>query len=428
MRKWLLFVSLRRQLRQLGHDQSATFAILTALFMPVLIGALGFGTEVTLWLTKHRSVQAAADSSAVSAATAYYSTRDGGGVSVQAEAVAAAYGYVQGTNGVTVTVNRPPLSGKYTGSSTAVEVIVQEPQGRLFSALWLSDQQQIAARAVAFGTGGLGCVLALHPTAATAVKTQGTAQVALSGCSLYDNSASSNCALQAGGSGGITALSVEVVGNVCGESNITTTDGVHTGQDPAADPYASKQFPPITGSCIGNSSGNTYHSNVTLSPGRYCNGFSVNAGANVTLGPGIYYMDRGSFSINGGAALSGNGVTIVFTSSTGSDYATAAINGGANINITAPDTGPTAGISFFGDRNMPTGTTFKFNGGATQVIGGAIYLPQGEVLFAGGASTTTGCTQLVGSTIKFTGDSNFALDCSGVGTGAIGTATAKLVE
>jgi hypothetical protein len=50
------------------------------------------------------------------------------------------------------------------------------------------------------------------------------------------------------------------------------------------------------------------------------------------------------------------------------------------------------------------------------------------VSFAGGADTTTGCTKLIGNTIKFTGNTNFALDCSGLGTKAIGATIARLVR
>ena len=326
--------------RQFRRDHSGTFAILTAILLPVLLGATGLGAEVTLWLSKHRSLQATADSSAVSAATAYYLTRDSSGVEIQAASVAASYGYTKDANGVALTVNRPPLSGKYTSLQTAVEVIIQEPQPRLLSALWLSGEQQIAARAVAYGTGGLGCVVSLHPSVNGATTTQGSSKTMLKGCSLYDNSNNPNCALQVGGSASITALSVNVVGNACGQEKITTTDGIVTGSDPTDDPYADREFSPMSGPCVGSPSGNSYQNTVTLSPGRYCKGFSLNAGANVTLNPGVYYMDRGSFSINGGATLTGNGVTIVFTSSTGNQYADATINGGATVNITAPTTGP----------------------------------------------------------------------------------------
>jgi hypothetical protein len=73
------------------------------------------------------------------------------------------------------------------------------------------------------------------------------------------------------------------------------------------------------------------------------------------LDPGIYYLDQGSFTVNGGATITGTGVTLVFTSSTGSNYATANINGGATVSLTAPTSGPLAGIAFYGDPNMPVG-------------------------------------------------------------------------
>ncbi len=423
--KGKLIIPLALLLRRFRRDQSGAFVIITALVMPVLIGTVGLGTEVALWLNKHRTLQSAADSSAVSAATAYFlnNTAD---VPVQAKAVSASYGFTNGLYGVTVAVNRPPQSGSYTTQLGAVEVIVQQPQIRLFSALWTSDALPISARAVAVSTNsGLGCVLSLHPTAAAATKTQGGAQVVLSGCSLYDNSADANGALTVGGSGHITALSVEVVGGISGPSNLTTTQGVHTGQPPASDPYASTSIPSFSG-CTQNNFHTT--GTVTINPGVYCNGFRLNGGANVTMNPGIYYMDRGSFAINGGTTLTGNGVTIIFTSSTGNNYATASINGGATVNLTAPTTGPTAGIALFGDRNMPNDRAFSFSGGSTQVIDGAIYVPKGDVSFAGGSSTSTGCTQLIARTITFSDNSKFALNCSGKGTKPLGSVTAKLVE
>ena len=46
---------------------------------------------------------------------------------------------------------------------------------------------------------------------------------------------------------------------------------------------------------------------MTINPGVYCNGISVHAGATLTLNPGIYYLDQGSLSVNGGATLTGVG-------------------------------------------------------------------------------------------------------------------------
>ena len=130
----------------------------------------------------------------------------------------------------------------------------------------------------------------------------------------------------------------------------------------------------------------------------------------------------------GGATLQGTGVTIIFTSSTGSNYADATINGGATLAITAPTTGPTAGIAMFGDRSMPTGTTFKFNGGDSQVIGGAVYVPKGTLQYAGGNNANTNCTQVIADTVTFVGNSLLKINCGGSGTRPIGTSVSSLVE
>src|SRR5262249_8079765 len=154
------------------------------------------------------------------------------------------------------------------------------------------------------------------------------------------------------------------------------TSGIYTGAGATGDPYSSVPDPSFSGCYQHNFSS---HSTVTIDQGVYCGGIQLNAGANVKMNPGTYYLDGGNLQVNVSATLSGNGVTLVFTSSSGANYATATINGGATINLTAPTTGAYAGIVMFGDRNMPLDTTFKFNGGATQSLNGAIYMPKGAV-------------------------------------------------
>jgi hypothetical protein len=82
----------------------------------------------------------------------------------------------------------------------------------------------------------------------------------------------------------------------------------------------------------------------------------------------------------------------------------------------------------FGDRNMPLGTVFKFDGGSGQGFGGALYFPKGAIEYAGGASTNTNCTQVIGDTVNFVGNSTLSINCAGFGTKPIGTLTASLVE
>ena len=91
-------------------------------------------------------------------------------------------------------------------------------------------------------------------------------------------------------------------------------------------------------------------------------------------------------------------------------------------------TGPLAGIVIFGDRNTPQGTLYRFTGGTNQAFNGAVYLPEGQINYSGGATGANGCNQVIGDTVNFVGNTNLAVNCSGVGTTPVGTLTAKLVE
>jgi Flp pilus assembly protein TadG len=259
---------------------------------------------------------------------------------------------------------------------------------------------------------GLGCVLSLDPHASGATTGQGSTTVNLNGCSLYDDSDNAT-ALVAGGSAKISALSVGVVGGISGAQNIAATQGIKTGGGPVPDPYANDSYPSFSSCSQQNYTGKTVE---TINPGVYCGGMKFNAGANVTLNPGIYYLDGGGFAVDGGATVSGNGVTLVFTKKNSNNWGTATVNGNATVTLTPPKSGPTAGIVVFGDRNIPLGTTFKFNGGASQYLAGAIYVPTGAITFAGGIGASNSCTQIIGNTVTFVGNSSLAVDCSSYNT------------
>jgi hypothetical protein len=406
------------------RDESGNYLTMMSVLTPLLLGFAGLATDVGLWLFAHQNMQAASDSGAVSAATAY-TVSTGSDLTIQASAVTSYYGLANGSNGVTVTVNRPPSSGAHQGSSNAIEVIVQQPQNRFLSVLWGSSQVNAQARSVALAAGGLACVLALDGTAAGAITAQGNTNVALNACSLFSNSNSAT-SITDGGSATVSAYSVGSVGGISGAASMSTTLGVTTGDAPLPDPYANTNFPSFSGCDAHNFTAKT---TVTINPGVYCGGIALNANANVTLNPGTYYLDQGSLSVNGGAVLTGDGVTLVFTSSKGNNYATATINGGATVNLSAPTSGPLAGIIMFGDRAMPLGNSFKLNGGSNQSFSGAVYLPQGATEYAGGASTSIPtCTQLISDTVTFTGNSNFAINCGSQGTKPVGSMTARLIE
>jgi hypothetical protein len=162
----------------------------------------------------------------------------------------------------------------------------------------------------------------------------------------------------------------------------------------------------------------------------FCNGLSLVGAASLTLGPGIYVVDRGSFSMAGTSTLMATGgVTIILTSSTGSGYATASVAGGTTLSVTAPCTGPTAGLAFFQDRNAPSSGSNSFAGESTQNIDGALYIPHQTISYSGSSGGSGAvCTQLVGFKLKFSGNSTFNNNCAAMCTAAIGSSGSQLVE
>jgi Flp pilus assembly protein TadG len=407
-------------LQRFRRDQSGSYMIVAALTMPVLVGTAGLGTEVGWWLYTHKNMQSAADSAAVSAATA------GSNLNAEADTVTALYGFTNGSKNVTVTVNQPPSTGNYTSSPQAVEVLISQPQPRLLSALFGSDPVPIKARAVALSNAGTGCVLALDPTASSAVKVSGANQLNLVNCNLYSDSNASP-SLDVSGSATVSANQVGVVGDISGASDITAANGIRTGMRPIADPYANVSPPPEPSCSNAKITVNSNGKNTSLSPGCYSGSITVNAGATLNLSPGIYYLDGANLSVAGNATITGTGVTLVFTGS-GSSWGTASIGSNAIVNLTAPTSGATQGIVIYGDRNMPVGTAFNLTGGGTQNFGGAIYLPKANLSFSGGNGTSTSCTKVIADTITFTGSSNLQVNCAALGTATIGITTAQLVE
>ncbi|MES5486802.1 pilus assembly protein TadG-related protein [Bradyrhizobium sp. INPA03-11B] len=405
-------------LKRFARDRSGSYAIIIALLMPVLVGTAGLGTEVAWWFYKHKNMMSAADSAAVSAATA------GTNLVTEANAVTTFYGYVNGIGNVTVTVNQPPTSGSFTSSTQAVEVIIRQPQARLLSALFGSGAVPVTARAVALGNVGTGCVLALDPTANPAVTVKGNTQLNLINCNLYDDSNGSS-ALNVSGAATISAAMVGVVGGVSGTSAITATNGIRTGIRAIGDPYANVT-PSMPTWCDYSNKFNV-KGTTTLSPASYCGDISVAAGATLTFNPGIYYFNGANLSVAGNATITGTGVTLVFTGSSG-NWGTATIGSNANVSLTAPTSGTTAGIAIYGDRRMPVGSSFNLTGGGTQNLQGAVYLPKGALSFSGGNGTSTTCTQIIADTISIVGNSSVQVNCAAMGGNAIGTATAQLVE
>jgi hypothetical protein len=137
----------------------------------------------------------------------------------------------------------------------------------------------------------------------------------------------------------------------------------------------------------------------------------------VDLKPGTYFLS-GDMKINANAKITGTGVTIVMLGSS-----SVTMNGNATVQLSAPTTGVTSGILFWGDRANTATVSNKFNGTASLTdptlnssLTGALYFPTQEVNYLGNFSQPGGtCMQVVAKTIQWSGNTNVKADCTSAG-------------
>ena len=406
------------------------------MMLPVLLGISALSVDVGLWYKSRRDYQTAVDSAAIGAAWQRLKGK-GDSITETARADAARNGLTVGGS-VVMTVNNPPAAGAYAGRGDAVEVIVTLPQNALLSSVLLSGDATHSARAVAVvDVQGSACVFALDTMAPSAVKIWGSTQVEAIGCVIGANSNASS-SIDIGGSSSLKADSLWTVGGV----NMGSSASVSLARPPTTDawalvdPYEGLIIPPLAGCAANNKSVNGVE---PLDPGVYCNGLSFGAQADATLKPGVYYIDKGDFTVHGGAKIRcdcpnpTDGVTIVLTSSgSASDIGTATINGGADVVLKAP-TGADAvfkGLLFFQDPRAPTDGVNKLNGGSAMMLTGAVYFPKQQIQFNGdNNSSANTCTQIIGRTVEFTGNSKiYNNGCAEAGIEPIAVKGIRLVE
>jgi hypothetical protein len=338
-------------------------------------------------------------------------------------------GFAHGQASTTVIVNYPPISGRLAGDTRAVETVVTRSVPTFFLGLVGQNGATVRARAVSLVGAGTACIFALNKHLSGAMTISGGV-VADSSCDALVAS-DSPTAFDMNGSSTLNMGNHSRVGTVGGwtPAHPNVWDTIDNRQvDPAhtidrGDPLAHVVAPTPSGAPPVSVNPTRVQPNQTiaLSPGVYCGGLEILGTA--TLSPGTYILAGGGLTTHAQSVLSGTGVTIYNTSSTGwgcpgfRDYGDITINGGAMLNISAPTSGPLAGMAFFQDRAATSTSVQKLIGGADMIIDGAIYFPNSPMEFAGNSSNS-GYTFLIADTVKISGSSNLKNNTSTIPDGS----------
>ncbi|SPE38328.1 conserved exported hypothetical protein [Candidatus Sulfopaludibacter sp. SbA6] len=400
------------------------FVLITAILAMVpLLAFLGLAVDVGYLEYQKARMQTAADAAALGGVQELRMNGSSTVVSA-AKADSALNGFTDGANSVTVTVHNPPATGYYTSDSTAMEVNISQSIPTFFMELVGTSSITVTARSVARQGSGTACLYTLDPSASNAFSVSGgvTVQVAC-GVMVDSNSAS---ALNASGGAHVTATSVNVHGGCNISGGATVTPSCTTSAASQSDPLSSVAAPAV-GACTQTNYSASGGAVKVASPGVYCNGISISGGSTVTFNKGTYILKGGGLSVSGGSTVSGTDVTFYDTSGGGYGYQPISLSGGTSVNFSAPTTGSLAGILFFQDRSIASGSASTLSGGTSTVLNGALYFPTTQLNYSGGASTGS-YTIIVAKTVNFSGGATLNSDYSTLPGGSPVKGTGTLSE
>jgi hypothetical protein len=422
-------------LLKLHVDQRGTIAVIMAFLLPVLVASLGLGFEISNWYLRGRAMQNAADSAAIAAASNNSSSYD-----LEAKAVAAKYGYVNGSNNVTVTASNTatcPKGGSNCYSVTISSVVplylsqvigfngdtvVNGSSAKLISSTAIAENDSIQQPI---------CLLALDTTG-TDITTNGAPNSNLSGCTIMSNS-DNNCngsdllATWGLAAGTNTDCGINQRSNVPPVSDPYAAMAANIPPDPCLGSYPqepkapgaklSTTLPPqnILSGPIAWSGIQTFCGDVGLSGNTTITTPDDQTGATIV----IY---NGKLDVRGKTFLVGpnSGLTVVFSGDDANcntlkcgHYPADNSNGTPGVlNISSPKgtSAPFPGIALYQDPNLTTGVDFTYKGNnPTWYISGGVYLPNANLTASGDVSQATSgddCFVLITGSLLINGTMN----------------------
>ena len=408
----MVLFSVANLVRRLRGDERGAVSVVMGVMMIPLVGALGIGFEVSNWYLKARDMQNAADSAALAAAT-----NGGSNYDVEAMAVAAQYGFVNGTNNISVAVSKPaacPGGGNNCYSvtiSAVVPLYVSQVVGyRGDATLNGGPAKQLSSLAVAKPSPQL-CLLALAGSGVSqGIRTNGAPTGNMNGCNLMSNTAAQCNGHNLGAGYGFA----HGTSNNCG---VTPVSNVPAVTDPYA--YLASNIPPLSSSgCAGNYVGNQLSGSLNLTGGNNfaCGDQTLAADVIINTPPGIpavLVVENGQLDLHGHTLTTSNGsaVTIVFSGTNGPNILHAPTDttngGGGNLNIAAPTSGPWSGVAIYQDPSLTTGVDVSAAGNSpTWNISGLVYMPHASVTFKGAVDKATygkSCFVMVADNFQISG-------------------------
>jgi Flp pilus assembly protein TadG len=402
------------------RSRRGVIVVLVAVCLTVILAFVAIAVDGGGLLEQRRQAQATADAAALAAAEDLFRNYPrnkgydlGGTARTAAQQIAAANGFSGDGIESVVSIRISPetyLGGPNQGQPLPrgyVEVTAQYNRQRYFSAILGTGRIPIGGRAVARGKwepSYVGIhVLDLHQSAS--LTSTGESFVTVNGAAVIVNSDAPDAATSTGGT--LTASPF----NITGGTSVSGGKGgfwgeINYGTPPEPDPLRHVPEPIMTDySDRSNGPIHISNGNRQLSPGVYHGGISVSGKGNLTLEPGIYYMDGGGFSFTGQGNLLAQGV-MIFNAPKQSSHVID-ISGTGSIIMSPPQSGPYKGLTLFQDRESDN--VLSVSGGGYMDITGTFYAAGALMKVSGGGDSKVG-SQYISRFLTITGNGGLTID------------------
>ena len=389
-----------KKLRQLLGDKSGNVALIFAIALPLLVGAMGLGVEGSGWIHTKHDLQNAADEAAIAAASnASLNYQD------EAKAVASKFNLTDGVDNVVIV---PGLDKCPDGTVPCYRVTISKKLPLLFTAvvgyagndtIGLNSAQKITATALAIQSKAPReyCLVALASSGANpGLRTNGAPFADLNKCNIMSNT-----------------------NMLCNGHNLNADYGDAKGTNTGCGNNQTSNVPFYVdqySSLAANIPPNPCSSYPQMGSGRWGGGVSVLPVTNqlqstlnypapkilcgdvglvgditFTGKNNVLVIENGQLNTNGYKILTAPGAsaTVIFSGDNATGY-THAITGGGTVDLAAPTSGPWSGVAYYQDPKLTSGVDLYSAGNSPSWnITGLVYLPHANVTFSGAVGKAT---------------------------------------
>lgn len=352
----------------LWRDTRASIAVKFALTLPIMFAMVGGVIDYGMLVREKDRLQAAVDAAAKAAALEFTLIDTS-----KNDISAVARGIVLSMVRANTAVSGQGIQVLARAQKEPLQVTVDAVQSfKGPFGVFGGAEPKIIVRAVARVVGKPNiCVLALEPQG-DGLELLTKARMTAQNCAIYSNSTSPS-GIKVKNNATMSGTMICSAGGRDGGKSSFTPEPI-TDCPAFDDPLASRAAPPV-GPCTATAT-RLVSQGMTLQPGVYCGGISIEGASDVKFAPGIYVIKDGPLFVRDNSIVSGDGVGFYLTGS----GAKIEFRTDTTISLAAPVGGAMAGILFQEARDQTGSTTHLIYSDNARMLLGTIYLPRGELL------------------------------------------------